>query len=86
MYQCMKKYEHSILHPICRRQLPGLKVNITATWLVGGQLGQEGWVGGLGVNDWGSQKNKKKSSLTNPCLTLNTILLTYPDLKFQHSR
>ena len=46
---------------ICRRQLPGLKVNITATWLVGGQLGQEGWVGGLGVNDWGSQKNKKKS-------------------------
>ena len=63
-----------------------VQVNITATWLVGGQLGQEGWVGVLGVNDWGSQKNKKKSSLTNPCLTLNTILLTYPDLKFQHSR
>ena len=66
MYQCMKKYEHSILHTICRRQLPGLKVNITATWLVGGQLGEEDRVGGLGVNDWGSQKNKNKSSLTNP--------------------
>ena len=69
----MKKYEHSILHTICGRQLPVLKVNITATWLVGGQLVEEGWVGGLGVNDWSSQKNKNKSSLTNPCLTLNTV-------------